>query len=199
MKKYIFGAVLSLAIILSPAVARQAEAAGLTSSQISAIVALLQAFGADQSVIDSVSTALNGSTPAVTTDSTPYCSISFNPTMVYSSGQYATATWSSRNDADGQLPFSCTGSIGSGQVGANGSAYGAVTQTQTCSLTAVNSQGASYTCSATVNVASTATAVNGTCGSANNQTYSDAPSSNLCGTGTSSSITILTGLNSPQN
>lgn len=63
MKKYILGTVLSLGILISPAVVSHAEAAGLTSSQVSAIVSLLQSFGADQSVISNVQTTLSGGTP----------------------------------------------------------------------------------------------------------------------------------------
>jgi hypothetical protein len=63
MKKYlILGAVLT---VLLPGVAF-AQTTGLTSSQINAIVGLLQAFGADQSVINNVDIAL-GDTPTETT------------------------------------------------------------------------------------------------------------------------------------
>ena len=64
MKKYIFGAALLLAVCVSPVLV-QAQT-GLTSSQMSAILGLLQAFGADQSVINNVQVALNGGTPTQT-------------------------------------------------------------------------------------------------------------------------------------
>lgn len=41
-----------------------AQAASLTSEQVSAIINLLQAFGADASVIANVQTSLTGGTPA---------------------------------------------------------------------------------------------------------------------------------------
>ncbi|MFZ2983808.1 MAG: hypothetical protein WA053_01860, partial [Minisyncoccia bacterium] len=60
MKKYILGTVFSLCLLASPVFAGHAEAAGLTVGQVSAIVSLLQAFGADQSVIANVQAALLG-------------------------------------------------------------------------------------------------------------------------------------------
>src|ERR1035437_1203514 len=60
MKKYILGAVLFLGLLVSPAFVPQAEAAALSATQISAIIGLLQAFGADQSVIANVQAALSG-------------------------------------------------------------------------------------------------------------------------------------------
>jgi len=61
MKNYILGTVMFLAILVTPTLV-QAQAAGLNSSQISAIIQLLQAFGASQSIINSVQIALNGGT-----------------------------------------------------------------------------------------------------------------------------------------
>jgi peptidoglycan hydrolase-like protein with peptidoglycan-binding domain len=66
MKKYILGAVLSLGILITPAAS---YAAGLTSVQISSILSLLSAFGADNATIANVTTALNGGTPSSTTHS----------------------------------------------------------------------------------------------------------------------------------
>lgn len=60
MKKYIFAAALSLGIFISPIVAHRAEAATLTSTQIDAIVSLLQSFGASTSVISNVQASLSG-------------------------------------------------------------------------------------------------------------------------------------------
>ncbi|MFZ2167305.1 MAG: carboxypeptidase-like regulatory domain-containing protein [Minisyncoccia bacterium] len=60
MKKYLIGAVLSLGILISPVFVSQASAAALTVGQVSAIIGLLQAFGADQSVINNVRIALGG-------------------------------------------------------------------------------------------------------------------------------------------
>jgi hypothetical protein len=61
MKKYILGAVLSLGILITPAAS---YAAGLTNVQISSILSLLSAFGADSATIANVTTALNGGTPS---------------------------------------------------------------------------------------------------------------------------------------
>lgn len=61
MKKYILGAVMSLGILLSPALAL-AQSNGLTSDQVNAIISLLQSFSADQSVIDNTRIALNAGT-----------------------------------------------------------------------------------------------------------------------------------------
>lgn len=47
-----------------------AEAASLTSSQVSAIVSLLQSFGADAGTIANVQASLNGTTPSTTTTTT---------------------------------------------------------------------------------------------------------------------------------
>lgn len=60
MKKYILGAVFSLALLTAPVTT---HAAGLTSSQIQAILSLLSSFGADQSVINNVQASLTGTVP----------------------------------------------------------------------------------------------------------------------------------------
>gem|GEM_PF-4062118 len=64
MKKYIFGAVFAFVILVSPA---SSYAAGLTSTQINAILTLLSAFNADATTIANVSAALNGTSNANTT------------------------------------------------------------------------------------------------------------------------------------
>lgn len=53
-----------VAVYASPLLA-QAQTTGLTTSQINAIISLLQAFGADQSVIDNVRISLSGGTPSI--------------------------------------------------------------------------------------------------------------------------------------
>ncbi|MFZ2983877.1 MAG: hypothetical protein WA053_02215, partial [Minisyncoccia bacterium] len=62
MKNYILGVFLALGFLVSPVFVHQAEAAALSAGQISAIIGLLQAFGADQSVIANVQAALGGGT-----------------------------------------------------------------------------------------------------------------------------------------
>jgi hypothetical protein len=61
MKIYIIGVVLSLAVLVSPTLT-QAQTTTLTSAQIDSVLSLLQSFGADQSTINNVETALNGGT-----------------------------------------------------------------------------------------------------------------------------------------
>jgi hypothetical protein len=76
MKKYILGAVFSFALLASPAFT---QAASLTSSQVNAIVGLLQSFGADQSVIANVQAALGGPVTiqsSSTTSGVPYSTLS---------------------------------------------------------------------------------------------------------------------------
>ncbi|MFH1178286.1 MAG: peptidoglycan-binding domain-containing protein, partial [bacterium] len=59
MKNYIVGAVIALGLVVSPSFT---QAAGLTDSQVQAILSLLSSFGANQLVIDNVNTALTGGT-----------------------------------------------------------------------------------------------------------------------------------------
>ena len=59
----------TLAIALIAGVGATANAAALTSAQISAIISLLQSFGADQATINNVNASLSGGTPAPTTPS----------------------------------------------------------------------------------------------------------------------------------
>jgi len=54
-----FAPIVTLAVFLLPVVP-VAEASGLTSAQVQAILGLLQSFGADASVISNVTAALNG-------------------------------------------------------------------------------------------------------------------------------------------
>ncbi len=72
MKNYIIGVVFAFGILASPAFT---QAAGLTSTQIGAIISLLQAFGADSATIANVNAALTG-TP--TTESTQSWCYTFN-------------------------------------------------------------------------------------------------------------------------
>jgi hypothetical protein len=61
-KKTIVGCILGFGLLAAPA----ARAASLSSTQASAILSLLQSFGADQGTINNVSAALAGSTTATT-------------------------------------------------------------------------------------------------------------------------------------
>ena len=55
MKKYIISAVLALGLLVGLGQTLSAQAATLSSQQVQAILTLLSAFGADQSVINNVS------------------------------------------------------------------------------------------------------------------------------------------------
>lgn len=57
MKKYLLGAMFSLALLASPAFT---QAAGLTNEQIQAILSLLTSFGAESAVVAKVNAALTG-------------------------------------------------------------------------------------------------------------------------------------------
>ncbi|MFA6273261.1 MAG: peptidoglycan-binding protein [Candidatus Paceibacterota bacterium] len=72
--------ILGLAVVMFVSVAVAgfpvvAQAAGLTQQQINAVMTLLQAFGADQSVINNVQVSLSGGTPTATppTTGTAWC------------------------------------------------------------------------------------------------------------------------------
>ena len=91
-------------------------------------------------------------TIAVTIKRSPTCSLSFSPSTI-TRGESTTAYWTSTNDADNSLSYSCTGDIGSGTLTpANSNTPVAPTQSQTCTLTAINSAGVSKTCSASITV-----------------------------------------------
>ena len=75
MSKKLIGLTLALALF---AVALPASAAGLTQSQIAAIVALLQSFGAEQSVINNVSISLGGGTPGNSGNTVSCVELSYN-------------------------------------------------------------------------------------------------------------------------
>lgn len=64
-----FGSAVFAVVLLLGAGAAPVQASSLTQTQISSILALLSAFGADSATIASVSTALNGGTPTTKTDS----------------------------------------------------------------------------------------------------------------------------------
>lgn len=93
---------------------------------------------------------LGYATPLPSPVPAPSCAISFSPATV-DAGKNSTVTWSSSNDADGFLLYSC-GSMGSGTIPANGSTTVTPASTQTCTLTATNSASISGSCSATVTV-----------------------------------------------
>lgn len=60
MKKYIIGSFVALTVLLSAVSIPVAHAAALTQGQISAIISLLQVFGADQTTLSNVQAALGG-------------------------------------------------------------------------------------------------------------------------------------------
>ncbi len=67
MKKYILGSIISTTLLFSPALTQRVHAAGLTQLQISAIIQLLQSFGADQGIVSNVQISLSGGVPTTTT------------------------------------------------------------------------------------------------------------------------------------
>ncbi len=86
---------------------------------------------------------------AITTP--PSCSAYFSPSTVLS-GQSTTAYWSSENDYNGLLPYSCTGNLGSGVLSTpSGTLTVTPAQTQTCYFDVENAYG-KVSCAATVNV-----------------------------------------------
>lgn len=81
----------------------------------------------------------------------PSCSVLFNPGSVSAQGEETNLEWNSENDADGILPYQCTGSLGSGNLnGASGSLLVNPLKTQNCTLTVKNSSGQTNNCSAQV-------------------------------------------------
>lgn len=92
MKKFIFGSVLSLSLLASPAFT---HAAGLTNPQIQAILSVLQSFGADATTIANVKAALTGSTQPL-----PTVSLTQSATLTTSdgtTGQPFNVSWQSAN------------------------------------------------------------------------------------------------------
>lgn len=83
---------------------------------------------------------------------TPSCSLTFNP-QSGSPGFLAAFSWTSSDDADGQIPYSCSDNIGSGYLTTpSGSGTASVDRAQTCTLTVVNSDGLLRTCQASVGI-----------------------------------------------
>jgi hypothetical protein len=113
----------------------------------------------------------------------PTVAISANPTSI-TSGKISTVNWSSTNAT------SCTAAGGwNGTKLPNGTFATTPTSTTTYAMTCAGAGGTSPVASTTVAVsAPVPVAVNGACGSANGTTVSSAPSTNLCSTGTSSSV-----------
>ena len=73
MSKKLIGTIASFALVLSMVGGSVAQAAALTSAQVSAIVSLLQSFGADSATVANVTASLNGQ-PTSGTVSTPVSS-----------------------------------------------------------------------------------------------------------------------------
>src|SRR5882724_83111 len=112
----------------------------------------------------------------------PMVAFSASPTSI-ASGKISMVTWSSTNVT------SCTASGSwTGTKATSGTLAVSPTSTATYTLTCTGITGTSAAASTTVVVTAAPVAVNGTCGSANGTTASSAPSSNLCSTGTSSSV-----------
>ena len=102
-------------------------------------------------VVDSAGT--KGTCQAsVTAVPAPTCSASFSPNPV-SSGQTSNVTWSQSGDADNMIPYSCDGNFGSGpNLPASPFTTGAITESQTCTMTVQNSIGTTVTCQASITV-----------------------------------------------
>jgi Putative peptidoglycan binding domain len=83
MKKYLVGVGTALALLAGLAIP-VAQASALTASQISAIVSLLQSFGADQTTVNNVQVALGGSPSS--TSGQAFCYTFNNDLSVGSSG-----------------------------------------------------------------------------------------------------------------
>jgi hypothetical protein len=83
---------------------------------------------------------------------TPSCTLQFNPNPI-NVGSNTTAYWTSQNDADDKIPYSCTGDLNNGTLSpANSNAPVSPGQTQTCTLTVANDWGVSSSCSAKITV-----------------------------------------------
>jgi peptidoglycan hydrolase-like protein with peptidoglycan-binding domain len=70
IRSLLLTAVLATAVLCSPVAV---SAASLTSAQISAIIQLLQVFGADSATIANVQTSLNGGTPSINASPVAWC------------------------------------------------------------------------------------------------------------------------------
>jgi hypothetical protein len=112
----------------------------------------------------------------------PTVALSASPNSV-APGKISMMSWSSANVT------SCTAAGGwTGTKAASGAVAVAPTSTTTYTLSCAGAGGSSAVASATVAVQSATAVVNGVCGSTNGTTLSASPSSNLCATGTSSSV-----------
>ncbi|MEN9390300.1 MAG: hypothetical protein RLZZ283_400 [Candidatus Parcubacteria bacterium] len=93
-------------------VAPRAEAAALTSTQISAIISLLQSFGADATTVANVTASLNGTTPSVpSTPTTGSCSFTRDLTLG-ATGADVTALQQALIAAGYSIPAGATGYFG---------------------------------------------------------------------------------------
>ena len=81
----------------------------------------------------------------------PTCSTNFSPTSIIS-GQTTAQSWTSTDDADGQVQYNCTGNLGSATVSSSGTQNVTPTASQTCTFTVVNTAGSASTCSANITV-----------------------------------------------
>ena len=116
-----------------------------------------------------------------TSPSSPTISLSASPNPVVANTA-SSLSWSSTNTT------SCTSSWGT--VGTTGTYLTpSLTSTSTYTLTCTGTNGSSISKQVVVGVmTSGGTAINGTCGTSNNQSLTVAPTTNLCTTGTASSV-----------
>lgn len=133
MSKKLIGLTLALALF---AVAVPASAAGLTQAQISAIIGLLQSFGAEQSVINSVSVSLGGNSAGSPDNQKSCIQLTRNLTIgttgedVSRLQKYLTEKGFFSNEATGYYGFATAQAVGKLQISLgivssqNDSAYG---------------------------------------------------------------------------
>lgn len=214
MKKYIFGSVFALSMLASPLLA---SAAGLTSSQINAVIQLLQSFGGDPSVISNVETALGGYASRAlppscvrltqqmtigSTDATSGGEVTELQTFLQQNG-YFTFTGAKgyyglmTADAVGryQVAHNIVSSTDSNDAGITGPQTRSAIESETCGVATIPQQlpSPSNPQNPTAPAQTVPTVTVGSCGSATGGSYNAAPSgASLCGAGTSSAATPVT-------
>src|SRR3989338_6988573 len=101
------------------------------------------------------STGTNFCEATITVIAAPTCSASFLPNPV-TSGQTSNVTWSQSGDADSSIPYACDGNLSTGTLTGAGGTFttGAITTSQICTMTVMDSAGTKGTCQASVTTVS---------------------------------------------